>query len=47
MGIVVGMRPIPQKYFKTHLKFGSWDSAAWKELIAPTLTYEKTRLVYV
>jgi hypothetical protein len=46
MDIVVGMRSIPQKYFTIPQKLGSWDSAAWKGLIAPTLTDEKTRLAY-
>jgi predicted metal-binding protein len=46
MDVVVGTHPIPQKYYTTHQNLGSWDSAAWKELIAPTLTNEKTRLAY-
>jgi len=46
MGVVVGTHPIPQRYYTTHLKFGSWDPRAWKELIAPTLSDEKTRLAY-
>jgi predicted metal-binding protein len=46
MDVVVGTHPIPQKYFTTHKKLGSWDSATWKELIAPTLNDEKIRLSY-
>ncbi len=46
MDVVVGTHPLPQKYYTTHQKLGSWDSTAWKELIAPTLTDEKTRLAY-
>ena len=46
MDVVVGTHPIPQKYYTTHTHLGSWDSKAWKELITPTLTDEKTRLAY-
>jgi predicted metal-binding protein len=46
MDVVVGTHPIPQKYYTTHQNLGTWDSGAWKELIAPTLTDEKTRLAY-
>jgi predicted metal-binding protein len=44
--VVVGTHPIPQKYYLTHTKLGTWNSDEWKELIAPTLTDEKTRLKY-
>jgi predicted metal-binding protein len=44
--VVIGTHPIPQKYYLTHTKLGTWNSDEWKELIAPTLTDEKTRLKY-
>ncbi len=44
--VVVGTHPIPQKYFDTHEKLGTWKSAKWQEHIAPTLADEKTRLAY-
>jgi predicted metal-binding protein len=44
--VVIGTHPIPQKYYLTHMNLGTWDSAAWKELIAPTLADEKTRKAY-
>lgn len=44
--VVVGTHPIPQKYFDTHEKLGTWKSAKWKEHIAPTLADEKIRLAY-
>jgi len=44
--VVVGTHPIPQKYFITHQKLGTWKSAKWQELIAPTLADEQTRLTY-
>jgi predicted metal-binding protein len=44
--VVIGTHPIPQKYYITHQNLGSWDSKVWKEMIAPTLTDEKTRLAY-
>lgn len=46
MDVVVGAHPIPQKYYTPHQNLGSWNSDVWKELIAPTLTDEKTRLAY-
>jgi len=46
MEVVIGTHPIPEKYCTTHTSLGTWDSAAWKELIAPTLTDKKTRLAY-
>lgn len=44
--VVVGTHPIPQKYYTTHNNLGTWDSSAWKDLIAPTLADEKTRCAY-
>jgi predicted metal-binding protein len=44
--VVVGTHPIPQKYFITHEKLGTWDSREWKELIHPTLTTETVRKAY-
>ncbi len=44
--VVVGTHPIPQNYYVTHTKLGTWEGAAWKELIAPTLTDEAIRCAY-
>ena len=44
--VVVGTHPIPQKYFITHKKLGTWETEEWQDLIRPTLTDEKTRLAY-
>jgi predicted metal-binding protein len=44
--VVVGTHPIPQKYFLTHSKLGTWESAVWQELIKPTLAAENIRLAY-
>lgn len=46
MRVVVGTHPIPQKYFDLHVKLGTWDSHEWAEWTKPTLTDEKTRLLY-
>jgi hypothetical protein len=46
MEVVVGTHPIPQNYYTTHSRLGSWEGASWKDIIAPTLTDEKTRLAY-
>lgn len=44
--VVIGTHPIPQSYYETHTNMGTWESPEWKEIIAPTLTDEKTRLAY-
>jgi predicted metal-binding protein len=44
--VVMGTHPIPQSYYETHLKLGTWKSAEWQEIIAPTLTTEEVRLSY-
>jgi len=46
MEVVVGTHPIPENYHTTHKALGTWDGDVWEELIAPTLTDEKTRLAY-
>jgi len=44
--VVIGSHPIPQNYFLTHRKLGTWDGNGWPERIQPALTDEKTRLAY-
>lgn len=44
--VVVGTHPIPQKYYETHTKLGTWNSAKWQELIEPTLATEEIRIAY-
>ena len=44
--VVIGTHPIPQKYYDTHNKLGTWEGDNWQELIKPTLADEKTRLAY-
>lgn len=46
MKVIVGTHPVPQKYFNTHSKLGTWDSTAFKDLIKATLTNERLRLLY-
>jgi predicted metal-binding protein len=44
--VVIGTHPIPQKYYNTHMILKTWESSKWKEIIQPTLSDEKTRLLY-
>ena len=44
--VVVGTHPIPQNYYLTHERLGTWRSAAWQQLIEHVLTDEETRLAY-
>lgn len=46
VNVVIGTHPIPQKYYETHTKLGTWNSAKWQELIEPTLATEEVRLAY-
>lgn len=44
--VVAGTHPIPQKYLDMHTALGTWESPAWKRLIAPTMSEEVTRASY-
>lgn len=44
--VVYGTHPIPQKYFETHSKLGTWKSEKWAKIIEPTLADQKVRLSY-
>ena len=44
--VVVGTHPIPQTYYATHMKLGTWQSPSWQELITPTLGDEISRKCY-
>ncbi len=44
--VVIGTHPIPEKYYITHKNLKTWDSPEWAEIIQPTLTDKKTRLLY-
>ncbi|MGQ9644344.1 MAG: CGGC domain-containing protein [Ignavibacterium sp.] len=44
--VVVGTHPIPEKYYLTHLRLGTWKDAAWDELLKPTLKEKEIRLAY-
>ncbi|MCK5133371.1 MAG: CGGC domain-containing protein [Candidatus Sabulitectum sp.] len=46
MGVVAGTHPIPQKYFLTHRKLGTWESEGARTLIRHVITDEVTRLAY-
>ena len=44
--VSIGSHPIPQNYFLTHAKLGTWKPAKWQARIKEALTDEKTRLAY-
>jgi predicted metal-binding protein len=44
--VVVGTHPIPQNYYLTHARLGTWSSEQWQRLIAPSLSDEATRTAY-
>jgi predicted metal-binding protein len=44
--VVVGTHPIPQNYYETHHRLGTWDSPEWQQRIKDVLTDEETRRAY-
>jgi len=44
--VVVGTHPIPKKYLDMHTRLGTWNTPAWQQLIAPTLSDGATRAAY-
>lgn len=46
LGVVAGTHPIPQKYFTTHQKLGTWAAPHWTAILAPCLTNETVRTAY-
>ena len=43
---MIGTHPIPQNYYLTHQRLGTWQTAGWQERIRHVLTDEQTRLAY-
>jgi hypothetical protein len=46
MGVITGIHPIPQQYFDTHSKLGTWESSALRGLITATVTSKTLRQSY-
>jgi len=44
--VVIGTHPIPQNYYNTHKKLGTWEDSKWNEILHLVMTDEKTRLLY-
>ena len=44
--VVVGTHPIPQKYYDTHTRCGTWAAAKWETLLRPTIADETVRRAY-
>jgi len=44
--VEIGTHPIPQKYYLTHTKLGTWEPTGWEEVLKSTLCDEKTRSSY-
>lgn len=44
--VVMGTHPIPEKYYLTHEKLGTWHSDAWQALIEPVVHSREVRLAY-
>ena len=46
VNVVVGTHPIPKKYLDIHTHLGTWESSAWKPIIAANMADEATRASY-
>jgi predicted metal-binding protein len=44
--VVVGTHPIPEKYYDTHSKLGTWNNSECNDLLKPTLKDRAIRLAY-
>lgn len=44
--VVIGTHPIPENYFLTHEKLGTWKSDNWQEKIKYVLPEKEMRLAY-
>ena len=44
--VVVGTHPIPENYYLTHTKIGTWNNNEWIDFITPTLKDRAVRLAY-
>ena len=44
--IVIGTHPIPQNYYLTHMRLGTWHSDIWQDRISHVLTNKEIRLAY-
>jgi predicted metal-binding protein len=44
--VVLGTHPIPEKYLTLHERLGTWKAPEWKQLLAASLSDEKTRISY-
>jgi len=44
--VVLGTHPIPQNYFLTHGKLGTWHTSEWQDMIQAALADEETRCAY-
>lgn len=46
LDVVVGTHPIPQNYYDTHMKLGTWSADHWKETLKHVMADENTRREY-
>lgn len=44
--VVYGTHPVPQTYYDTHKRLKTWAGLEWEEILAPTLSDQRTRLAY-
>jgi len=46
LDVVIGTHPIPQNYYLTHEKLGTWETDKWKDRIKHVLPNAEMRLAY-
>jgi predicted metal-binding protein len=46
INVIIGTHPIPENYYLTHQKLGTWESDKWQKHIKYILTNKEIRLAY-
>jgi len=46
VNVVIGTHPIPQKYYETHKKIGTWKGSHWDDKLKLILPDKETRIAY-
>lgn len=46
MTVIFGTHPVPQKYYLSHLKLGTWNTGFLLDVVKPVTTDEQTRVSY-
>jgi predicted metal-binding protein len=46
LAVVLGTHPIPERYYVTHRRLGTWEGPEWEARLRPTLCDQEMRRAY-